>query len=51
MELACRAYLREPEGTVSEADWPPPYDPDFAAPVRDALKRVLDHCLAVARAS
>ena len=51
MELACRAYLREPEGTVSEADWPPSYDPDFAAPVRDALKRVLDHCIAVARAS
>ncbi|RYB08007.1 N-formylglutamate deformylase [Lichenibacterium ramalinae] len=48
MELACRAYLREPEGPVSEADWPVPYDPAHAAPVRDALLRVLRHCLAVA---
>ncbi len=51
MELACRAYLREPEGVVSEADWPPPYDPAFAVPVREALARIFDHCLAVARAS
>ena len=50
MELACRAYLREPEGAVSEADWPPPYDAAFAAPVRDALVRILRHCLAVAGA-
>lgn len=51
MELACRTYLREAEGVVTEADWPPPYDPTFAAPVRDALTRILDHCLAVAGAS
>ncbi len=49
MELACRAYLREPEGRVSAADWPPPYDPGHATPVRDALARVLDRCLAFAR--
>lgn len=48
MELACRAYLREPEGAVSEADWPVPYDPAVAVPVRDALVRILRHCLAVA---
>ena len=50
MELACRGYLREPEGAVSEADWPTPYDPAHAAPVRDTLVRVLGHCLAFARA-
>lgn len=49
MELACRAYLREPEGPVSEADWPVPYDPVPAAPVRDALVGALRLCIAVAR--
>ena len=48
MELACRAYLDEPEGAVSEADWPPPYDPAHAAPVRDALEAILRRCRAVA---
>lgn len=48
MELACRAYLREPEGPVSEADWPVPYDPAHAAPVREALVGALRHCIAVA---
>ncbi len=51
MELACRAYLREPEGPVSEADWPVPYDPAVAAPVRETLVGVLRQCLAVARGS
>lgn len=49
MELACRAYLREPEGPVSEADWPTPYDAAFAAPTRDALARILGRCLDFAR--
>ena len=49
MELGCRAYLREPEGPVGEADWPAPYDAAFAAPVREALERVLGACLAFAR--
>lgn len=48
MELACRAYLREPVGAVSEASWPVPYDADHAAPMRDALVRVLTACLTFA---
>ncbi len=50
MELACRAYVREPEGPVSEADWPPPYDAAFAEPLREALGLVLRHCIAAGRA-
>ncbi|MQT13600.1 N-formylglutamate deformylase [Segnochrobactrum spirostomi] len=50
MELACRAYLREPLGPVSEADWPTPYDPAYAAPLRAVLKDVLEACLTFARA-
>ena len=45
MELGCRGYLREPEGPVSEADWPTPYDPGFAGPIRGALERILQSCL------
>ncbi len=51
MELACRGYMREPEGDVEEADWPTPYDPTYAAPVRGALDRVLRACLAFAAAA
>ena len=51
MELACRGYMAEPEGAVSEADWPTPYDAAAAAPIRDALHRVLSHCLAFASAA
>jgi formiminoglutamase len=50
MELAIRGYLREPVGPVDESNWPPPYDPAFAAPMRDTLRRVLEACLAFARA-
>ena len=49
MELACRTYLREPLGPVSEADWPPPYDPLFAAPTRETLRAVLAAALDWAR--
>ena len=49
MELACRGYLREPDGAVSEAGWPVPYDPAFAGPIRDTLRTVLSACLAFAR--
>lgn len=50
MELACRGYMREPEGPVDEAGWPTPYDQADAAPIRDALHRVLSHLIAFARA-
>ena len=45
MELACRGYLREPEGAVSERDWPCAYDETAAAPLRAVLERVLAACL------
>jgi formiminoglutamase len=48
MELACRAYMREPPRPLSDAAWPTPYDPAFAAPVRATLTRVLEACLAFA---
>ena len=50
MELACRAYMREPEGAVGEVDWPTSYDPAHAASARQALERVLEACLAFALA-
>ncbi|MDF2617475.1 MAG: N-formylglutamate amidohydrolase [Xanthobacteraceae bacterium] len=49
MELACRAYMREPLGPVGEASWPTPYDPAFAAPCRAALVHIFEACLAFAR--
>jgi formiminoglutamase len=45
MELACRGYLREPGGSVKPDDWPCPYDPGFAAPLRALLERLLTACL------
>lgn len=45
MELACRTYLVEPIPDVGEADWPPDYDPDHAAPMRAVLSRILNACL------
>jgi N-formylglutamate deformylase len=49
MELACRAYLREPAGEVDSASWPCAYDEAFAAPLRAVLARVLAACLEFAR--
>ena len=49
MELACRGYLREPVGPVTEASWPVTYDPAFAASTRATLQAVLTTCLAFAR--
>ncbi|MBH0237469.1 N-formylglutamate deformylase [Methylobrevis albus] len=48
MELACRAYLREPLGAVTETTWPVPYDPAFAAPLAATLRAILVACLAFA---
>jgi N-formylglutamate deformylase len=41
MELACRAYLREPLGAVGEADWPPPFEAAIAEPTRATLRQIL----------
>ncbi len=45
MELSCRGYLREPPGPVTDANWPVPFDPQFAAPLHDVLVRVLQRCV------
>jgi N-formylglutamate deformylase len=50
IELACRGYLDEPIGPVSESNWPPPYDPARAEPLRAVLRDVLTACLQFARA-
>ncbi|HEV7255806.1 MAG TPA: N-formylglutamate deformylase [Mesorhizobium sp.] len=41
MEISNRGYLREPEGKGTPENWPVPYDPDFAAPMREVLRRIL----------
>jgi N-formylglutamate deformylase len=45
MELACRAYIREPEGAISETNWPPLFDSAVAEPIRQMLKKILAFCL------
>jgi formiminoglutamase len=51
MEIAMRAYLREPAGAPDEANWPPIYDSDFAAPLRADLTRILAAAMAFAKGS
>jgi formiminoglutamase len=51
MELACRGYLRETPGPVTEALWPPRYDAEHAAPLRAVLVRILEACLSFANHS
>lgn len=45
MELACRSYLPEPDEAPSEANWPPPFDAGYAAPMSAALEKILRACL------
>lgn len=45
MELSNRGYLREPEGKGTQDTWPVPYDADFAAPIRETLKTILQTAL------
>jgi formiminoglutamase len=49
MELACRSYMHEQLGPVTEQIWPTPYDPSYAAPMRAALTLILQACLDYAR--
>jgi formiminoglutamase len=51
MELANRGYMREPEGKGTPQNWPVPYDPDFAAPIRRRLTAILETALRWATAS
>ena len=48
MELACRGYMDDPAGPVSAANWPAPYDPARAAPMRAVLSDILKACIAFA---
>jgi N-formylglutamate deformylase len=45
MELSCRGYMHENSGPVSERDWPAPYDPAYAMPIRTVLSNILNACL------
>ncbi|HLW93053.1 MAG TPA: N-formylglutamate amidohydrolase, partial [Roseiarcus sp.] len=45
MELACRAYMREPE-TVGLDNWPTPYEPTYAAATRGVLQEIFSTILA-----
>jgi len=49
MELACRAYMDEP-ATPAPGNWPPPYDPARAAPLRAVLADILRAALTFASA-
>ncbi|MBA3811133.1 MAG: N-formylglutamate deformylase [Caulobacteraceae bacterium] len=50
MELACRGYMAEPDGPMTPENWPGPYDPARAAPMRAVLTEVLRACLNFAAA-
>jgi formiminoglutamase len=49
MELACRGYMREEPGRVEPRSWPPHYDQEVAAPMRQVLNEILKACLGFAR--
>jgi formiminoglutamase len=49
MELACRGYMFEPSAQLSDANWPAPYDPVHAAPLKAVLVEILQQCLDFAR--
>jgi N-formylglutamate deformylase len=49
MELACRGYMKEPMGPVTEDQWPTPYDETYAAPMREVLTQILKACLTFAQ--
>ena len=49
MELACRAYLDEPD-VLTEHNWPVSYDVARASETRATLRRVLETCLQFAAA-
>ena len=51
MELACRGYMDEPAAGAGSSSWPTPYDPERAAPMRTALRDILQACLAFAEAA
>lgn len=48
MELACRSYMDEPEGTLSPDTWPPSAEDVRTEPLRSLLGKVLRACIAYA---
>lgn len=50
MELACRGYMREPDH-VDAGNWPSPWDPAYAEPLRRALAAILEAALDFARSA
>lgn len=50
MELACRGYLREPDAP-DPGNWPPPFEPERAAPLSAVLQRALSACLNFAQSA
>ncbi len=51
MELACRSYLDEPAGSLTQANWPPRYDEERARDMSAALAGILDACFGFATAT
>ncbi|MGX5831275.1 N-formylglutamate deformylase [Mesorhizobium sp. 43Arga] len=49
MELSNRGYMREPSEKGSPENWPVPYDPTYAAPIRATLKTILETAIDWAR--
>ena len=48
LELACRGYMREAPGAVSERDWPTLWDGTYALPIQKNSSGVLEACLVFA---
>lgn len=51
MELACRAYMQEPDGEVTPRNWPSVWREKHAAPLIAALREVLSACIGFAAAA
>jgi N-formylglutamate deformylase len=51
MELACRGYMHEPAVEPDNSNWPGPWIPAAAEPLRQVLERLLTACLGFATAS
>ncbi|WP_293406766.1 N-formylglutamate deformylase [Phenylobacterium sp.] len=49
MELACRGYMDDPAAPPTPANWPAPYSPIQAEPMRAVLSKVLKACIAFAQ--
>ena len=49
MEIACRGYMDDPVEPATHANWPAPYSPIQAEPMRAVLTDVLKACIAFAQ--